>query len=154
FKAWIPSSLRPILRPLYHSAYRLGLRMQWRFLDWKQPPSLTREFALPPARLRFRVAENASSLVFYTVGRRTAERLESTLRPAGFDFAPGSTVLDFGCGCGRTLLWFARAFPQVKWHGVDIDAESVEWCRSAIPAGVFAQNGPLPPIPFPDAFFD
>ena len=133
--------------------YRVALRIEWRFLDWWKPPSSTAEFPLPPARLRFRVAESSSVLNFFTVGLRTAERLQEALAYADFELRSGAAVLDFGCGCGRTLLWLARQFPGVLWHGTDVDAESVAWCRASIP-GVFSVNGPLPPLPYADGSFD
>ncbi|MBZ5631951.1 MAG: class I SAM-dependent methyltransferase [Acidobacteriia bacterium] len=153
-KRYVPESLRPLSRRLYHSLYRAGLRVQWRILDWRNPPSARAEFPLPPTRLRFRVAENASVLNFFTVGMRTSERLQEAMAYADFHLRDGSAALDFGCGCGRTLLWLARQFPGVRWHGTDVDAESVEWCRSSIPGGVFSVNGPLPPLPYGDGTFD
>jgi mutator protein MutT len=100
------------------------------------------------------VAENAGVLNFFTVGLRTAERLQEAMAYAGFELRDGAAALDFGCGCGRTLLWLARQFPQVRWHGTDIDAESVAWCRASLPGGVFSVNGPLPPLPYADGSFD
>ena len=62
-------------------------------------------------------------------------------------------ALDFGCGCGRTLRWLTREWRDVSWHGTDVDAEAVGWCRSHLP-GRFEVNGPMPPLPFPNASFD
>ena len=153
-KRFVPDPLRPLSRKLYHALYRTGLRLQWRMLDLRRRPSAQGEFPLPPARLRFRVAENSSVLDFYTVGMRTAEGLQEAIASAGFELKDGMSALDFGCGCGRTLLWLARQFPKVRWHGSDVDAESVEWCRQSIPGGTFAVNGPAPPLPFPDNAFE
>ncbi len=100
------------------------------------------------------MAENSSVLDFFTVGLRTAERLQEAMASADFQLRDGVSVLDFGCGCGRTLLWFDRQFPNVRWHGSDVDAESVEWCRANIPGGAFSVNGPLPPLPYADGSFD
>jgi mutator protein MutT len=153
-KRYVPHSLRPLARGLYHALYRTGLRLHWRMLDIARRPSSGGEFPLPPARLRFRVAENASVLDFFTVGMRTAEALQDALASAAYELTDGSAALDFGCGCGRTLLWLARRFPKVGWHGSDVDAESIAWCRQSISKGTFAVNGPLPPLPFADDAFD
>ena len=130
------------------------MRIQWRLLDLWNPPSAQAEHPLPPARLRFRVAENSSVPDFFTVGRRTSEALREAMAYAAFQLRDGSTALDFGCGCGRTLLWLARQFPNVRWHGADVDAESVEWCRASIPGGSFSVNTALPPLPYAGGSFD
>ena len=132
-KRYVPDFAATAVARLYHSLYRAALRVQWRILDWRNPPSAHAEYPLPPARLRFRVAENADVLNFFTVGLRTAERLQEAMAYAGFRCSDGAAALDFGCGCGRTLLWFARQFPNVRWHGADVDAESIEWCRREHP---------------------
>jgi mutator protein MutT len=153
-KHYVPEPLRPLSRRLYHSLYRMGLRLHWWMLDRRRPPSASGEFPLPPARLRFRVAENSNILNFFTVGMRTAEGLQEAIASAGLELQDGAAALDFGCGCGRTLLWLVRKYPHVRWHGSDVDSESIEWCRKRIPGGNFAVNGPLPPVPFPDDSFD
>lgn len=91
--------------------------------------------------------------VFLEVGRRTAENIESVLDGVEFKFTPGQAVLDFGCGCGRTLRWLAERFPKVRWHGVDVDAEAIEWCHDHFPGAEFVCGSPLPPLPFPDSKF-
>jgi SAM-dependent methyltransferase len=41
------------------------------------------------------------------------------------------TVLDVGCGTGRSALALARAFPNVAVRGIDLDAASIEEARIA-----------------------
>jgi SAM-dependent methyltransferase len=62
-------------------------------------------------------------------------------------------VLDFGCGCGRTLLPISRA---TSWelHGCDVDAPAVEWLGAALEAARLRVVGAQPPLPFDDASFD
>jgi cyclopropane fatty-acyl-phospholipid synthase-like methyltransferase len=110
--------------------------------------------SLPPAKLRFRVSETASASVFLQVGQRTAEDLQSVLAKAQFSLGQPGVALDFGCGCGRTLLWLVRQFPAVQWHGTDVDAEAISWCQNNIQAGLFSVTGPLPPLPYSDHAFD
>jgi len=153
-KRYVPASLQPLSRRLYHSLYRAGLRLQWWLLDRNHPPSTSGEFPLPPARLRFRSSENSDVLNFFTVGMRTAEGLQEAMASSSFELSDGAAVLDFGCGCGRTLLWFARQFPKVRWHGSDVNTEAIEWCRKSIPGATFAVNGLEPPLPFPENSFD
>lgn len=134
---------------MYYAAYRARLRAEWRRLDAAEPPSAE----LPPAHLRFRVGEDSRAGVFRAVGQRTAENLKAAFIQCGVELQSGASVLDFGCGCGRTLLWLAREYPEVRWAGADVDAESVAWCRANIP-GEFVANDPLPPLKFADASFD
>jgi SAM-dependent methyltransferase len=41
------------------------------------------------------------------------------------------TVLDLGCGTGRSALALARAYPAVRVHGVDLDPASIDEARAA-----------------------
>jgi SAM-dependent methyltransferase len=59
------------------------------------------------------------------------------------------SVLDFGCGCGRTLRWFQTALPAVEVHGVDVRAAAIDWCTANL-RGTYAANGTLPPLPIAD----
>lgn len=90
---------------------------------------------------------------FLRVGERCARDVEAALRKVGKDFASFGDVLDFGCGCGRTLLWFSDRPPRL--HGTDIDAEAISWCRTNLRfADSFAVNGRLPPLDYPSETFD
>jgi ubiquinone/menaquinone biosynthesis C-methylase UbiE len=69
------------------------------------------------------------------------------------------TVLDVGCGGGRTLAKLAAAASQGTAHGIDYSTESVEAARRtnrrAIEQGrVTAQEASVSAIPFPDDTFD
>lgn len=44
----------------------------------------------------------------------------------------GGTVLELGCGTGRHLLQVAKAFPQARLIGVDIDPTGMKAARAAI----------------------
>lgn len=140
------------LRAAYYRLYRARLRSEWWLRDrFESAPA---GVVLPPARLRFRVGEDSSASAFLSVGERTSENLEASLKSAGLAFRPGEAVLDFGCGCGRTLLWLARRFPEVQWHGTDVDADAVAWCRAHIATAQFTVNAPLPPLSYPEGKFD
>jgi SAM-dependent methyltransferase len=132
--------------------FRTRLRAEWWLRDRleRSPAGL----AAPPAALRFRVGEDSRLSTFLEVGRRTAENITAVLQQVGFEFEAGQAVLDFGCGCGRTLRWLIERLPQARWHGVDVDVEAIEWCRSHLAGGEFACGSALPPLPFADATFD
>ena len=112
------------------------------------------EAPLPPARLRFRVSENPAAADFLAVGRATADNVEAAWATLGAPPADGARVLDLGCGCARTLRFLAPRHPNLAWHGCDVDAEAIAWCRKNVPLVSFTVNSPLPPLPFPAEHFD
>jgi SAM-dependent methyltransferase len=67
----------------------------------------------------------------------------------------GKRILDFGCGAGRTLRHFLDEAETGEVWGCDIDVESIEWLDKNLspPLRVF-HNGPDPPLPQPDGYFD
>jgi SAM-dependent methyltransferase len=144
-KKLVPNFLRPAVRTLYHGAFRARLRSEWRLRDRFE--RYRGSLPVPPARLRFRVGEDSRLSRFLDVGRRTAENIESALSQVGAGFGDGLKVLDFGCGCARTLRWLIYRYPHVHWSGVDVDAEAIEWCRTKLPGAEFACGQPMPPLP-------
>ncbi len=61
---------------------------------------------------------------YYLLGR---DRLISDL-----DAAPGSTVLEIGCGTGRNLVLAALLYPDVRFFGIDVSTEMLTSAISAI----------------------
>jgi len=69
------------------------------------------------------------------------------------------TILDVGCGGGRTLAKLAKAASRGAVHGIDYSSESVEAARrtnrKAIAEGrVTVQEASVTALPFPDDTFD
>ena len=109
---------------------------------------------LPPARLRYKVRGSASGDAFARIGRACATDIDAALRSCGHSVAQSRRILDFGCGCGGTLLWLTDLAPTASISGTDIDASAIEWCGANIPFAKFAVNGALPPLAYADASFD
>jgi SAM-dependent methyltransferase len=82
-----------------------------------------RDHSIPGPILRYNVAGTTSRKQFLEVGLRGAAELIAAMpRPITRD----DVVLDLGCGCGR----IARHFEFVEhFHGVDVDARAIRWCR-------------------------
>lgn len=140
-------------RSVYHGLFRLQLRLRCWCADLTATPDES-GLPLPPALLRYRVSELIGRDDFLTIGGGCAEMTERYMRTMGVDLAGTRRVLDFGCGCGRTLRWFLREFPGVEFHGADVDQEAIAWCRKHLAGATFVQNQPTPPLPYPGRHFD
>ena len=115
---------------------------------------------IPPARLIYLVAGSYSIEWFLTLGRDGAQSIVETLARHDIDVAKLNAVLDFGCGCGRVLRYFAR-YKGVRLHGTDYNPRPIAWCRQRLGGGSqsgsaaqFETNQLAPPLPYPDASFD
>ena len=153
-KRFIPRPVQPIIARPYHALYRRLIPLHWWFSDRFERTAAPEGLPLPPARLRFHVGESANAALFFRVGEATADCIHEAVTRAGASLTQSCVALDFGCGCGRTLMWLNRRFPEVAWHGADVDTQAIDWCRAHLPAASFIVNQPLPPLPFPDRRFD
>jgi len=145
--------LKRAAQSVYHLLFRFQLRLRCWYADRTAAPDRS-GLPLPPAMLRYRVSELLGRDDFLTIGEGCAALMERHSRSMGVDLAGTRRVLDFGCGCGRTLRWFLRDFPRVEFHGVDVDEEAIAWCRKNLPGATFFQNQANPPLPYPDRHFD
>ena len=128
----------------------------FRYVDWRDRRRIRRtEFArLPPATLRFRVHGDLDLNSFLQSGSRCSADLQAALASRGLDLGSFSRVLDFGCGCGRTIIWFTDVAKKVEFCGTDIDAAAIAWCREHLRFAEFQVNGATPPLTYPDDSFD
>jgi SAM-dependent methyltransferase len=119
------------------------------------------EHSLPPAFLRKRIHGSEDINTFEQVGRAVALDVIGYLGRVQAS-GPEFRVLDFGVGCARVLkplqeLALEAPPPTlpIEWHGSDIDAQAIEWCRTFLGGrATFAVNETMPPLPYPDRFFD
>src|SRR5690242_16383506 len=126
----------------------------FRYADWRDSRrARSVEFAsapLPPASLRFRVHGDLDPDSFLETGRQCGDDIRAALATLGRDLGSFEHVLDFGCGCGRSLLWFRDAARVTRFSGTDIDAAAIDWCRRHIDFADFQTTGLTPPAPYPD----
>lgn len=145
--------LKALLRPLYHRAFRSQLQARFWLADRageKRSPGLT----LPPALLRYRVSESLSAEIFLRIGDASARHIDEQVRTMGKSLADMERVLDFGCGCGRTLRWLLERYPATHFVGADVDGDAIDWCVRNLPRGEFVTTTPEPPLPFASGSFD
>jgi len=108
----------------------------------------------PGGDLISRVVGGADRAWFYWTGRESVRELERTLGIVERTLDSFGSILDFGCGCGRMLLWMKGLGRKRSLHGTDIDAEAVGWCREHLPYADVTVNDTEPPLPYRDGAFD
>jgi SAM-dependent methyltransferase len=148
-----PPALYPLARSVYH---RVVAPMEcWGVAAADRLLSRTYEGrVLPPALMRFKVRGSPSGDGFATIGRACANDIRDALRASGRELTEFGSILDFGCGCGGTLVWLRDLAPTATLSGTDIDASAIDWCRANLAYGQFGTNDALPPLGYADATFD
>lgn len=146
--------IKTLLRPVYHRAFRIQLRARLWLDDHLAGKMPQAGLPLPPALLRYRVSESLSTEMFLRVGRGCALHIDQQVRAMGASLCDAGRVLDFGCGCGRTLRWLTETCPGTNFYGADVDADMIAWCRENLKGSTFVRNTPAPPLPFQAGYFD
>lgn len=150
-KPHVPAPLLPVAVFAYRRVY---LRALAGFHDARDRRRRVSGTPLPPASLRARVHTLPDAKSFLEVGRRCLSDLEGGLERADRSLESFTSVLDFGCGCGRTLRWLDWLAGETSLAGTDIDGECVDWCARNIPFAHFSRNASLPPLGFANGAFD
>jgi SAM-dependent methyltransferase len=109
---------------------------------------------LPPEDLMFRVAGTPKRDWFWKSGGMSVANISAMLSIIGTSFADYPRALEFGCGCGRILLHTKGIAEKIELYGVDIDAQAIAWASDHISWVKCSVNNGLPPLDFPDAYFD
>ena len=111
--------------------------------------------ALPPAAYRARVHGSEHEASFLLEGSSNFEKTRrALLKYAGKDYREFNRILDWGCGCGRLTRHFSGIADSCSITGVDIDAESIDWCSRHLGFGKFTSISPNPPASFENDSFD
>lgn len=108
----------------------------------------------PGEELVHRVTNQTDRRLFLESGERSVRDLETVLALAGRRLTDFRRILDFGCGCSRTLLWMEDIAKESELFGSDIDERMIQWGRDNVPWATFTVNQPLPPLDYPDGHFD
>jgi SAM-dependent methyltransferase len=149
----LPPPIKSALRPTFFSLYRAAIRLHCWYSD-RINTKRHDVLPVPPAILRFRVGESISVETFFDVGKNTVRDIEVALESVGKPIEGFNSILDFGCGCGRTLMWLAKTLPGKKFYGTDVDESSVRWCQTNLHYAECTVNASLPPTMFSDGNFD
>jgi len=142
-----------VKRRLVRILQRLGL-LGLAFRAWERVVALrgrgatpTDGLPLPPRRLMVRVAMTADAEWFLRSGRAGYDAIS-----AHVDLETTSSILDFGCGCGRVTRYFHEFEGEVA--GSDVSHDAIEWCRDNLEFGSFVTNRLEPPLVFDDDSLD
>jgi len=109
---------------------------------------------VPPAALRYRVHGDLSVDSFLGSGTQCAQDIKEALAKVGKDLQSFQRILDFGCGCARTMIGLRGIAPSLPLVGTDIDTEAMSWCRRHLHFASFETNDALPPLKHPSGTFD
>ena len=133
-------------------AYRSYERLRAARLPRSPEPAAVDGLPVPPPQLIVRVAGTPDLAWFLESGRLAAQAIGDALGRAGSGIDEMSSILDFGCGCGRVVRNWAGL--DAKVAGSDLSGGAIDWCRGHLPFARFETNGLSPPLAFADASFD
>jgi len=108
----------------------------------------------PGEELATRVTGGSDRNSFFDSGRQSVRDINAVLSVVGRSLDSFETMLDFGSGCGRIMLWLEHLAASASLHGVDIDGRAIRWAQENMPWATFKVNQPLPPLDYPDGHFD
>lgn len=109
---------------------------------------------IAPIWLRYRVQGTPDLRTYLEAGRLSRQSMETVLHGVSKRLTDFPRILDFGCGCGRTLRWMRDLAPASRLHGADVDGEAIAWCRDHIDFATFAATNSQPRLPYADDSFD
>ena len=113
-------------------------------------------YPVPPEDLRWRATGLADAESFLLSGSAAVDFLDKeALGRDRKSFRDFSSILDFGCGCGRLIRSLRPLCDQwAAIHGCDIDPAAIAWCKQNIPDASFSTVAETPPLHFQDKSID
>lgn len=106
---------------------------------------------IPPEDLRTIVAAPEEEIFLWTGALDVENFLSCFARHNAL--AAGSSIFDFGCGCGRLSRYFDNT-ELYKGYASDVNPILVKWCKTNLITVDTRLNTKDPPLPFDDAMFD
>jgi hypothetical protein len=87
---------------------------------------------VPTPSLRLKVGGGLSEMsaeIFLKIGKRNVDDIENILQSRlKRDLSSFHDILDFGCDCGRALIWLNQT-SKANYYGTDTDIQAIEWCK-------------------------
>jgi SAM-dependent methyltransferase len=155
FEKWkhLPTLLRHSIIRAAQQNNRFYRWLLFRHIDAKDRANGTQP-GLPPAELRYLVSSSPDAESFVRIGEVCAADIQSALLKVGHDLRSFTRILDFGCGCGRTLMHLKDLAPSAQIYGADIDVKAIEWSKQNLKFAKFEITKPVPPTEYADETFD
>ncbi|UCH92783.1 MAG: class I SAM-dependent methyltransferase [Candidatus Aminicenantes bacterium] len=110
-------------------------------------------YALPPSSLIYQVIGHGWRSIFYDSGDLIVKHMLEHLKRNQIEFKNFSSILDFGCGCGR-LLRHIKSQGSAQLQGSDYNRKLIQWCQENLKFADFNVNHLAPPIQYHDEEFD
>jgi SAM-dependent methyltransferase len=107
----------------------------------------------PPARMVYLVTNTYTHEWFYQSGIRGTQCIRDILKRNNSAMDKFSSILDFGCGCGRIMRHW-KDLKGPKLYGSDYNPRLVRWCDSNLPFAKFAVNSLESGFNYEDEKFD
>jgi len=149
-KPYLPLSVIKTLNFIY---FRFYIKAECIVLDFFEKKNCIKS-GYPNASLRYRVNGTPELNVFLSEGERCSVDLEIALARIGKRMDSFQNILDFGCGCGRTIRCFEKYAASSSISGTDIDSAAIDYCRQRYKNISFSVNQPLPPLAYSSNNFD
>jgi SAM-dependent methyltransferase len=112
-------------------------------------------YPFPPSNLLNLVIGTQEVAWYQTGGMFNHQAFTSFLYRNNVPVGELKRILDFGCGCGRILRWWASIKDTCEIWGCDYNPALIAWCRKALSdVAQFAVNESDPPLDFRDGFFE
>ena len=110
-------------------------------------------YPLPPSPLMHKVIARGWAKEFLDLGKEEVDDMTSYLDKCGINVADFTSILDFGCGCGRLIRHYLQR-TDARLYGTDYNPKLVKWCQKKLKFGEFGINSFLPPLEYQDQQFD
>jgi SAM-dependent methyltransferase len=150
--SYVPEPVRLLRRRAIQQKQQLERRLLFRRIDAQERSLGTPTIA--PARLRYRVSGSADRGLFIQDGKACAADIQTALSKVGRELGSFQRVLDFGCGCGRTLIHLVDHASSAQLYGTDIDADAIKWCSQNLKFASFKVSKETPPTDYQPETFD
>jgi SAM-dependent methyltransferase len=136
------SNLRSKYRiPTYNLSYRLAGSLD--------------SYPFPPSHL-INLVIGTKEIAWYQLGGLFMHQsIGAFLGRNGTPIESLKSILDFGCGCGRILRWWAALKDIAEIWGCDYNPQLIEWCQMNLSSiASFKLNGSDPPLDFEERKFE